>query len=190
MALQSSGQISLNDVRIEASQSIAENYSLYESLLGLYLWTDASVNIYAPINVNGTNILEKKGYPGYEGGINDYSMSVWYGYNHTAYTNTNDTSSLYPITLDCYSKTMAIIDAGTTNRTIDINVSGSVSTVGTLEIFYGKPWKNNAARYSSSLSTLITSSYIDTLVYTKQYDYTYDSNVGQYLYVVFTTGCN
>jgi len=188
MALPSSGPISMSMVRTEVSQSLVNNYELESSLLALNNWNTPGSNIYAPINVGGTSLSEGK-FNSPSNNLN-YSMSYWYNYNHTNYTTSQNTASLYHISNDCYSKTMVIIDLGTESRLIDINISGSVSTAGNLEIYYGKPWKNDGSQYTASLSTLVTSSIgVSSLNTTYQYNYTYDSNVGQYLYVVYVTGC-
>jgi hypothetical protein len=187
MALPSSGPISMSMVRTETSQSLVNNYELKGSLLALNNWALSATNIYAPINVGGISLPEGKF--NFPNSLN-YSMSYWYDYNHSAYTLSQNTASLYHISDYCYSKTMVIIDLGTENGLIDINISGSVTTAGDLEVYYGKPWKNDGSQYTSSISTLVTSSIgITSLNATYQYDYTYDSNVGQYLYVVYVTGC-
>lgn len=187
MALPSSGPISMSMVRTEVSQSLVNNYSFEESLLAINNWNDSGVNIYTPINVGGASFTEGKFM---SPNNNNYSMSYWYNYNHTSYTTSENTASLYHISDYCYSKTMVIIDLGTESRLIDINISGSAFTAGDIYVYYGKPWKNDGSQYTASISTLVTSSInVADMNTTYQYNYTYDSNVGQYLYVVYVTGC-
>ena len=188
MPLVSSGQISLNDVRVETSQSAFTNYSLADSLIGLNVWTNAG-QVYAPINVAGDTSWSETSPLNYA--VNS-SMSIWYSYNHTTFTSVTNTASLYPHAGGtCYAKSMVVLDAGTTSRNIKINVSGSVSYAGDIEIYYGRPWKNNGAQYTSSfLCEFITASVNTTTLNTEYtYNYQYNSSYGQYLYVVFTTDC-
>jgi hypothetical protein len=189
MSLPSSGQISLNDVRIETSQSITDNYSLTNALNGYGKWNDSGINIYAPINVNGSTGKWSESNPI---GVSNYSMSIWYGYNHLANIAMDVTGTLYPHSnQDCYSKTMLIVDVGTTSKILKLNISGSINIWG-WEVYYGKPWKNNGSQYTSSMSTFITgSSYngVTPLNESITYNYTYDSNKGQYLYFIISTFC-
>jgi hypothetical protein len=193
MALPSSGQISLNDVRIETSQSITNNYSLTNALNGYGNWNDPKV--YAPINVLGLSGTMGIGGDWSEDspiGVTNYSMSIWYGYDHNVSIDTYFTGTLYPHSAqDCYSKTMLIVNVGTENKELLLNISGSISIWG-WEVYYGKPWKNDGSQYTSSMSTFITGAGYNgetPLNESINYSYTYDSNKGQYLYFIISTFC-
>ena len=129
-------------------------------------------------------------------------MSAWYGYNHSAYVGLNTTTSLYPhfagFLTTTYASSMTVIDLGVSNATYNINISGSSSGnggSGYWVMYYGKPWSNDGTYnqtlftgfvpYNSATATPIASgslasSYNNVITY----NYTYDSNKGQYLYAV------
>jgi hypothetical protein len=194
MGLPSSGQISFNDVRIEMSQSSAPNYAFTEWACGGYVSGSYYYNIYAPINVlSATNTF-------FAGAVySAVSMSQWYSYNHTASFSTGVTASLIrPVTDFCRPSSMVVFDAGISNTTYSINISGSVmpdlgydSGPG-LAVYYGKPWSIDGKTTGSA--TIITGSGIEargvsfdlTSANMKfNYNYTYDSAKGRYLYFVY-----
>lgn len=184
MALPSSGQIGLNAVRTETSQSAMINYSLTDSLHAPQYWTSPA---YAPINVNGKTGVWTENSPL---AFTNQSMSLWYDYNHQSNIEMDVTGTLYNHSIDCYNKTMLIVDIGTTSKLININVSGSIAYASDLIVYYGKPWKHTGASGVSTTSTVVTQSFgITELNYTYTYDYTYDSNYGQYLYFVTIAAC-
>jgi len=202
MSLPVSGQISFDDVRVEMSQSLipttfSYGYSTADWTSGNYFYDGYPV--YTPINLLSSGSIFSESSPLY---FQDLSMSAWYGYSHTAYVGLNTTTSLYPhfagfigIT---YASSMTVIDLGVSNATYNINISGSSSGnggSGYWVMYYGKPWSNNgtydallftgAVPYNSVTATPIASgslqySYNNTITY----NYTYNSNKGQYLYAV------
>ena len=188
MALPSSGVITFNDVRTEMSQSAKSPYSMAG-------WTGgandgnigAGVATYTPINILSsgsrwslTNRLAKS----------NLSMSAWYGYNRTLSIPLDVTGTLYPHTSDSFgyqgSSTMLIVDAGTSNATFSINISGSYSSYDEdqkcLTIWYGKPWENDGVGTGSAVYTNVTCNPYSSVNTVVTYNYTYDSNKGQYLY--------
>jgi hypothetical protein len=192
--------MSFNDVRIEMSQSSAPNYSFVEWASGNYLsggLSNSNYNINTPINVlSGTNTF----FSGYI--YSGVSMSQWYSYNSTASFSTGVTASLIrPVVDYCYPSSMVIFDAGTSNTTYTINISGSTGAdVGNdlgpgLVVYYGKPWSIDGKTTGSA--TVITGSGIDggassvfnlTIANMSfNYNYTYDANKGRYLYFVYYT---
>jgi len=202
MPLPANGQISFDDVRVEMSQSLlpstfSDGYSTAKWTSGN--WEFDGVPTYSPINLLSSGSIFSESNSLY---FQDLSMSAWYGYSHTAYVGLNTTTSLYPhfagfigIT---YASSMTVIDLGVSNATYNINISGSSSGNGGngyWVMYYGKPWSNNGTTnadlftgvvpYNSATATPIASgslqySYNDTITY----NYTYDSNKGQYLYAV------
>jgi len=199
MGLPSSGQMSFNDVRIEMSQSSAPNYSFIEWASGNYASggvSNSNYNINTPINVlSGTNTF-------FVGNVySGVSMSQWYSYNSTASFSTGVTASLIrPVADYCYPSSMVVFDAGTSNATYTINLSGSTgpdigSNLGPgLVVYYGKPWSVDGKTTGSA--TVITGSgiagggYITDIVEANMsfnYNYTYDANKGRYLYFVYYT---
>jgi hypothetical protein len=212
MALPSSGQISFNDVRVEMSQSAMTNYST----LG---WVTGQMQLdgpyYAPLNIlssgsrwEDTNTTFPKRME-YE---SNYSMSAWYDYNHTLYMESSVTGTLYNHTKIGYqpSSTMLPINVGTTNKMVNIYVSGSLyfDTVFpqvVVDVWYGKPWNNDGSAYSYGMDGYLSNNSIrqhvtwstvppcescdpltGSINFSHTYDYTYDSNKGQYIYVVLT----
>ena len=197
MALPSSGQISFNDVRTEMSQSSALNYSFIEWASGNFAsggFSNSNYNINTPINVlSGVNTF-------FEGYIySGVSMSQWYSYNSTISFSTGVTASLIrPVVDYCYPSSMVVFDAGTSNTTYTINISGSTAPdIGSflgpgLVVYYGKPWSVDGKTTGSA--TVITGSgiagggFIDDITGTDMsfnYSYTYDANKGRYLYFVY-----
>lgn len=181
MSLPASGPISMSMVMTEMSQSLATNY-----FIGY--WTQGandhySARCYAPINVLSSGSRFNETTPLTQTNL---SMSVWYGYNHTASIGLDVTGTLYPhanFSGNNYASTMLAIDVGTTSQTLYLKVSGSANN--NLEVYYGKPWKADSSAGSSSLSTLITSSTTTTGVnFSYTYAYTYDSAKGRYIYFI------
>ena len=202
MPLPGSAQISFDNVRVEMSQSLipttfSYGYSTADWTSGNYFYDGFPV--YTPINLLSSGSIFSENSPLI---FQDLSMSAWYGYSHTAYVGLNTTTSLYPhfagFFTTTYASSMTVIDLGVSNATYNINISGSSSGnggSGYWVMYYGKPWSNNgttnttlftgAVPYNSVTATPIASgslqySYNDTITY----NYTYDSNKGQYLYAV------
>lgn len=188
MALPSSGQIAMSQLRSEMSQSAASNYSLVGASAGVRN-SGYFGNIYTPINVHSSNNGD------YPTG-SKFPLSDFYSYDNTLnYASDNTNRDLFLSTgaySYCYHSSMIIFDLGTTNKTWDITVSGSTNDfqgIDYLELFYGKPWASNGATTGSYAP--IQSVFVNQTGYnnTFSYSYTYDSNRGQYLYVVVTAGC-
>ena len=197
-----------NDVRIEMSQSVMPDYSMYGWVRGI---SDNISNIsYSPINIlsSGSRWEDINGSNPKRIDYTNYSMSAWYSYDGTLYIETDITGTLYnhivPDTIR--SKTMLPINAGLSDKRIDINISGSIiddlySDWG-IDVWYGKPWNNNGSYiaggvggdiYNNTIRQHVTYSYFgpdytNSIDFSYSYDYTYDSNKGQYLYVVLTGG--
>ena len=155
--------------------------------------------VHAPINLLSSGSIFSESSPLY---FSNLSLSAWYGYNHSAYVGLNTTTSLYPhfagFLTTTYASSMTVIDLGVSNATYNINISGSSSGnggSGYWVMYYGKPWSNDGTYdqtffgwpvpYNSVTATPIASgslqySYNNTITY----NYTYDSNKGQYLYAV------
>lgn len=183
MSLPSSGQIGFNDVRAEMSQSSKVNYSFEEWAAGAYESVLGN-KFYTPINLlssgsifSGTNPLSI-----YSG----VSMSQWYNYDRTKSFPLNTTASLYYHVDDyCYPSSMVILDAGTTSKTLSINISGSMDYpyYDAIYVYYGKPWSISGGTTGSA--TVITASFDSSTNWNFNYNYTYDSNKGQYIYFVY-----
>ena len=132
MALPGSGVISFNDVRTEMSQSAKSPYNMSGWVAGPNSGNiGAGVATYTPINILSsgsrwslTNRLAKS----------NLSMSAWYGYDRTLSIPLNVTGTLYNHASSASSfdyqgsSTMLILDAGTSNATYSINISGSYSS--------------------------------------------------------------
>ncbi len=185
MALPSSGQISFNDVRIEMSQSAKTDYAFSEWAWGYNTgWNGGN---YAPINVlssgsrfSSSSLLQYQ----------NFSMSAWYGYNHTLSIGLNTTGTLYqhadPVD-SCFPSTMLIIDMGTTNGTYTINISGSAPDYGeSIYVYYGKPWNTTGANGTGS-ATFVTRSLGGIMTF--NYNYTYNSTSGSNLYFIMIEAC-
>ena len=195
MALPNSGPLSSSMVRTEMSQSDAVNYTFTE--WGAGSWGSGSYygyggnNLCAPINIysgDGTY---------FTGSIyTAMSMSNWYSYNHTNALSLGTTSILKRIVTDhCTPSSMVIYDAGTTNTILTIEISGSsdltYNTGPGLVVYYGKPWSNlgnstgSVDRITGSrLDWDVSSGIIDNVSMSFDYNYTYDSNKGRYIYIV------
>jgi hypothetical protein len=203
MALPGSGQISFNDVMVEMSQSLipsyyaSTGYSTEYWVSGNYFYDGQPVH--APINLLSPGSRFSESSPLY---FNNLSLSAWYDYNHSAYVGLNTTTSLYPhfagFIGTTYASSMTVIDLGVSNATYNINISGSSSGNGGggyWVIYYGKPWTNRG-EYNATLFTggvpydsngaipVASGSLQYSYNTTISYDYTYDSNKGQYLYAV------
>jgi hypothetical protein len=126
------------------------------------------------------------------------SMSAWYSYDHTSYIGLNTTASLYHHSIyNCYPSSMIVIDAGTSNTTMSINISGSAVDpygLGCWVLFYGKPWTSNATNGSTipgcgcvnAGNAVLIDSGSATVNVNKviTYNYTYNSATGSKLYLV------
>lgn len=189
MSLPSTGQISFSDARNEFSQSNVSNYAIGAWGIGAANYPDSS-SVFAPINVHSDNS------DNYSTGT-PMSFNTWHGYNHTSnYASDGTNRSLFfsfsPATF-CYPSSMIVFDAGTTNKTYDLTISGSSADftyVSYINAYYGKPWQKNGLGYGANTTT-IYSNFINgaALNTTQQFNYTYDSNVGQYIYVVIYGNC-
>ena len=196
MALPGSGVISFNDVRTEMSQSAKSPYNMSGWVAGPNSGNiGAGVATYTPINILSsgsrwslTNRLAKS----------NLSMSAWYGYDRTLSIPLNVTGTLYNHASSASSfdyqgsSTMLIVDAGTSNATYSINISGSYSSYDDdekcLTIWYGKPWENDGVGTGSAVYTNVTCNPYSSVNTVVNYYYTYDSNKGQYLYFVLMDG--
>ena len=199
MALPSSGPISSSMVRQEMSQSKAVNYAFGEWSVGSWgsgsyypTYGNYSYNIYTPINVYSPAGTYFSGSTIYTG----VSMSNWYSYDRTVSLSLGSTGILDKIeTLYCTPSTMLIFDAGTTNVTLSVNITGSFDNpYGNgpgLVMYYGKPWGEYGN--STGSATIITGSKLDWEISSGiiteasisfDYNYTYDSSKGRYLYFV------
>ena len=185
MALPSSGQIAFSDVRTETSQSSMTSYAFGGWVQGAANYNQATTQRYAPINIlsSGSRFSTSATYSA------AYDLSEWYSYNHTANISSSVTGTLYHH-FNEYScdiaQSMLLIDAGTSNTTWSINISGS--TVGYLNVYYGRPWNNTGTYNSTGSATFITGNILNPNM-SFNYNYTYDSNKGQYLYFVIASIC-
>jgi hypothetical protein len=210
MALPSSGLIDFSDVRVETSQSLFTTYRFSGWASG---YNSGCVGVgpnanYAPINLisSGSRYTVNAAY------APPISMSQWYSYNHTAAISASTTASLYSHwggNINCSTYTSMIpIDAGITNATLSLNISGSPITessgdTGCWMVFYGTPWTNTGDSnanvnncgyvYQSTSAILLASGSIRNDVNrTITYNYTYNAATGSYIYYVVvrtTTGC-
>ena len=199
MALPSSGPLLASDVGTEMSQSNLPNYSFTEWASGAWnsgsaydSFFGSSSHFYAPINVSSPQGTFFTG--SVYSGMN---MSRWYSYNHTAVAALGTTASLISrITDYCYPSSMVVFDAGTSNITISINISGSVYEDGLytgpgVVVYYGKPWGADAKGTGSTIpitGSITPPSPFDQIIDTDMtfnYNYTYDANRGRYLYFVY-----
>lgn len=188
MALPASGQIAMSDLRTEMSQSATSNYSLVGASVGA---RDSAYfgNIYTPINVHSSNNGD------YPTG-SQFPLSDFYSYDNTLnYASDGTNRDLFLSTAAysfCYNASMILFDLGTTNKTWDITVSGSTNDfqgIDYVELHYGKPWASNGSTTGSHAP--IDRVFVNQTGYnnTWNYSYTYDSNRGQYLYVLVISGC-
>ena len=212
MSLPSSGQITFDNVRVETSQSIFTSYAFSGWASGYNSGCLGAGNAnYAPINLlsSGSRYSTSSAY------TPPLILSDWYSYDHTAAITTGVTASLYSHWganinyFPCTYTSMVPVDVGTSNTTLNLNISGSAITssvgdTGCWMIFYGKPWTNVGAgnttvtscgyAYQSTSATLIASGSItDPVNTTITYNYTYDIAVGNYIYYVVvrtSNGCD
>jgi hypothetical protein len=195
MPLTGSGQISFNDVRVEMSQSAAPNYAFTEWAAGAWQSGSNSYNNYTPINLNSfqkpfTSSSLLNVYSG-------VSMSQWYSYTSSTAISLNTTSSLYYHCADyCYPSSMVVFNAGTSNITASIRISGSAiyPYAGWWVIYYGKPWKNDG-KYDTLICNNAVGKANDAIVIasgstqldyntTIKYNYVYNSSTGSNIYFV------
>ena len=194
MPLPGSAQISFDDVRTEMSQSSLSSYAMRG-------WTggrnSANVGVgtltYTPINILSSGsrwTLASR--------MSNTSLSTaaWYGYDHTLNIPLNVTGTLYthmaPVSGDgqgsIYNTSMLIVDVGTTSATMSINISGSGDYAEeNVWVFYGKPWTNTGT--GSPNVTYIGGDNLSGY-YPFNYNYTYDSAKGQYLYFIISYANN
>lgn len=195
MSLPASGQIRFSDVATEMEQTgyTAAQYNYWISVWGRGYASDGypyngGFNL-TPINVHSSNT-------GKYSTATPFRMSDWYGYNRNASYACDGTSrSLFfsfPPTAFCYSTSMIQFDAGTTSRTLTITIDGTSSDfsyVGQIVVFYGKPWQSNSLGLGNSSVVYSNNIQGGALNTSFNYSYTYDSNKGQYIYVVIYGIC-
>ena len=181
MALPSSGQISFSDVRTEMSQSARNDYDFFSWATGKY---DVGIGFtsFTPINVHSDNASKN----------DQFNLNRWHGYNRSANYATSVTSrdlyfNINPCNTATSQSSMIVFDAGTSNKTFEVTISGSSTDflyVEDIAIWYGTPWTNNTGGPNTSnilWQNPVTGSGLNM---TFDLTYTYDSNRGQYLYVV------
>jgi len=210
MALPSSGQISFNDVRTEMSQSVTSNYEMSGWTGGLnYIEGTA----FTPINIlsSGSRWYDTNNPNPVKLSTENLKISDWYNYDRSLYLNADITGTLYPhmqqyYSTAYYSQTMIPYYIGTENKTIKIQWSGSLASdtynIYTIDAWYGKPWYNNGSMiyggqggdfYNDTYRTHVTWSYNSDAIFTQSFNfsydwsYTYNSNKGDYLYIVLST---
>jgi hypothetical protein len=85
---------------------------------------------------------------------------------------------------------MLIVEVGTTNATLSLNISGSPYTNEYLLVTYGKPWTNTGVT-SSGVEAVYSNWFNSGLIITTSFDYNYvyNSNVGSKLYFVLLGAC-
>ena len=186
MALPASGQISFNDVRIEMSQSAHASYDMPSFANG-----NVAGAVYTPINVNSGNSGN------YSTGSSDISISDFYGYDMTLTYPTGSTRqdlffNIEPSSL-CSPSAMIVFDAGTTNRTLQLEFSGSASDftlVDSAVIYYGKPWKNDGTAIPTNASVIMSdNTLIPGMNYSSSYSYVYNADSGSNIYFVIYGIC-
>jgi hypothetical protein len=184
MALPVSGQISFNDVRVEMSQSAHTSYDMPSFSIGAY-------GFYTPINVHSSNSGK------YTIGNTNIALSDFYGYDMTlTYPIGSTLQDLFfnvePSSL-CFPSAMIVFDAGTTNRTLELEFSGSAddfTLVDTAVIYYGKPWKNDGSGIPTNASVIMTdSTLISGMNYSSSYSYVYNADSGSNIYFVIYGIC-
>lgn len=210
MALPSSGQISFNDVRTEMSQSSTINYEMSGWVGGLNYVEGTA---FAPINIlsSGSRWYDTVTPTPVNLSTENLKISDWYDYNSTLYLTPDTTGTLYPHMQQYYdtsllSQTMIPYYIGNQNKTIKIRWSGSIASTTTnnytIDAWYGRPWYKNGNMiyggqggdfYNDTHRTHVTwSTKIDSILtqsfdFTYDWSYTYDSNKGEYLYIVLST---
>ena len=184
MALPASGQISFDDVRIEMSQSAFASYDMPSFANGLY-------GSYTPINVHSSNAGN------YSTGSSDIAISDFYGYDLSLTYPTGSTRqdlffNIEPSSL-CNPSAMIVFNAGTTNRTLELEFSGSAddfTLVDTAVIYYGKPWKNDGSGIPTNASVIMTdNTLISGMNYSSSYSYVYNADSGSNIYFVIYGIC-
>ena len=189
MSLPSSGQIAFSNVRTEMEQTSLGPYWMGSWTKGEAFYPYAEGINYAPINVHSDNTGKYAGdFPLY--------MSQWYGYNRSANyapgTSFRDLFFSISPGMACYPSSFIEFDAGTTNKTYDLTISGSATDFlycNYVVAFYGKPWQSDGAGLGSAsvlYSNNVNGSALNT---TQTINYTYDSAKGQYIYVVIYGSC-
>lgn len=187
MPLPSSGQISIDNLRDEVSQSCASDYSLYGASNGI---RQGYSNIFVPINVHEDNTGN------YPFSSSNYPLSDFHSYDSEAFYVTSihnrDLFLSQPPASVCYGSSMVIFDLGTNNTTQSITISGSTDDfqgIDNIQIFYGTPWSCDGSNTGSYAP--IDDIFVNQTEYnnTFDYNYIYDSNRGQYLYIVAIAGC-
>jgi hypothetical protein len=190
MALPSSGVISFNNVRIETSQSAMTNYAMSGWTWGKTEGNLGSFGNYAPINILSSGSRFSQNNPL---NLSNLSMSAWYSYNHTLETSINNTASLYlhaNSTQQCYPSTMLVVEVGTTNTTLSINISGSRTYNEVFHVVYGKPWTNSGGQAYGTYTTVYEdSSGMPVITASFNYNYVYNAASGSKLYFVLTNAC-
>jgi hypothetical protein len=207
MSLPASGQITLNNFRTEFSQSSLSDYSFNYVSIGLNTFDGVS---YAPVNVNSAN----DGNMFVSESSSDNHFSYWYGYNHTAYYDLGSTArplyfNILPFTT-CFCSSMIVFDAGTTNKTLNIRISGSANDfsynlINEVYVYYGKPWASAGQDFYTSpgptnpwgTSILYTTNsgpagdnwYLNGFDYNFDYSYVYNAASGSNIYVVIYSLC-
>jgi hypothetical protein len=207
MSLPASGQITLNNFRTEFSQSSLSDYSFNYVSIGLNTFDGVS---YAPVNVNSAN----DGNMFVSESSSDNHFSYWYGYNHTAYYDLGSTArplyfNILPFTT-CFCSSMIVFDAGNTNKTLNIRISGSANDfsynlINEVYVYYGKPWASAGQDFYTSpgptnpwgTSILYTTNsgpagdnwYLNGFDYNFDYSYVYNAASGSNIYVVIYSIC-
>ena len=143
MALPSSGQISFDDVRTEMSQNSLYPYNFYSWAGGEYSYfgDTSPYQNFAPINLLSSGSRFSISSPM----TTPLLMSQWYSYDHSAYIGLDTTASLYQhSSYNCRPSSMIVIDVGTSDTSLTINISGSGIDIyngyGCWYLVYGKPW--------------------------------------------------
>jgi hypothetical protein len=208
MSLPASGQISLSNFRTEFSQSGVTDYSFDYASTGLNAFDGTS---FAPVNVNSAN----DGNLFVSTSSENNHFSFWYGYNHSAYYTVGSTPqplylNILPLT-HCDNSSMIIFDLGTSNKTVNIRISGSSANfsdglINSVYAYYGKPWANNGNDFNTSPgptnpwgATIIYSAsyggnpggnwFINGFDVNFDYSYVYNSASGSSIYVVIYSYC-
>jgi len=189
MALPASGQISFNDVRIEMSQSAFASYDMPSFANGSGFVVSSSN--YTPINVHSGNAGN------YSTGSSDIAISDFYGYDLSLTYPTGSTRqdlffNIEPSSL-CSPSAMIVFDAGTTNRTLELEFSGSAddfTLVDSAVIYYGKPWKNDGSGIPTNASVIMSdNTLISGMNYSSSYSYVYNADSGSNIYFVIYGIC-
>lgn len=196
MSLPSSGQIAFSNVATEMGQTAftANHYNYWISLWGRGYYTSYPYTegfVFAPINVNTAN-------SGKYTTTSPFSLNNWHGYNRNASyacdgTNRSLFYSFSP-TEFCLPSSFIQFDAGTTNKTFDITISGSAADFNyttAIAVYYGQPWQSDSLGFGTATKIYdYTGSFASGLNTTiSNYSYTYDSGKGQYIYAVIYGNC-